>query len=117
MAIFVSNPTSAAVPTLSSDALEPLAVAPEEGFTEELAAAMQPSAVTTEASETTPLDKLDEAGKKAADLQILPAEVLMNAVEMQILPWQVRLVRLNLQLKIRCLALYGLRPLMHLRHL
>ena len=80
MAIFVSNPTSAAVPTLSSDALEPLAVAPEEGFTEELAAAMQPSAVTTEASETTPLDKLDEAGKKAADLQILPAEVLMNAV-------------------------------------
>lgn len=81
MAIFVSNPTSAAVPTLSSDALEPLAVAPEEGFTEELAAAMQPSAVTTEASKTTPLDKLDEAGKKAADLQILPAEVLMNAVE------------------------------------
>ena len=80
MAIFVSNPTSAAVPTLSSDAPEPLAVAPEEGFTEELAAAMQPSAVTTEASETTPLDKLDEAGKKAADLQILPAEVLMNAV-------------------------------------
>ena len=80
MAIFVSNPTSAAVPTLSGDALEPLAVAPEEGFTEELAAAMQPSAVTTEASETTPLDKLDEAGKKAADLQILPAEVLMNAV-------------------------------------
>ena len=80
MAIFVSNPTSAAVPTPSGDALEPLAVAPEEGFTEELAAAMQPSAVTTEASETTPLDKLDEAGKKAADLQILPAEVLMNAV-------------------------------------
>jgi len=80
MAIFVSNPTSAAVPTLSGDALEPLAVAPEEGFTEELAAAMQPSAVTTEASETTPLDKLDETGKKAADLQILPAEVLMNAV-------------------------------------
>ena len=80
MAIFVSNPTSAAVQTLSSDALEPSAVAPEEGFTEELAAAMQPSAVTTEASETTPLDKLDEAGKKAADLQILPAEVLMNAV-------------------------------------
>ena len=80
MAIFVSNPTSAAVPTPSGDALEPLAVAPEEGFTEELAAAMQPSAVTTEASETTPLDKLDEAGKKAVDLQILPAEVLMNAV-------------------------------------
>ncbi|MCX7263478.1 MAG: flagellar hook-length control protein FliK [Burkholderiales bacterium] len=80
MAIFVSNPTSAAVPPLSSDALEPLAVAPEEGFTEELAAAMQPSAVPTEAAAITPLDKLDEAGKKAADLQILPAEVLMNAV-------------------------------------
>ena len=80
MAIFVSNPTSAAVPTLSSDALEPLAVAPEEGFTEELAAAMQPLAGPSDGSAKTPLDMLEEAAKKASDLQILPAEVLKNAV-------------------------------------
>jgi hypothetical protein len=80
MAIFVSNPTSAAVQTLSSDALEPSAVAPEEGFTEELAAAMQPSAAPSDGSAKTPLDMLEEAAKKASDLQILPAEVLKNAV-------------------------------------
>ena len=80
MAIFVSNPPSAAVPTLSSDALDPSALAPEEGFTEELAAAMQPSAVPTDASAKPLLDKPEDAGKKASDLQILPAEVLMNAV-------------------------------------
>jgi hypothetical protein len=80
MAIFVSNPTSAAVQTLSSDALEPSAVAPEEGFTEELAAAMQPTAAPSDGSAKTPLDMLEEAAKKASDLQILPAEVLKNAV-------------------------------------
>lgn len=80
MAIFVSNPTSAAVQTLSSDALEPSAVAPEEGFTEELAAAMQPSAGPSDGSAKTPLDMLEETAKKASDLQILPAEVLKNAV-------------------------------------
>ena len=80
MAIFVSNPPSAAVPTLSSDALDPSAIAPEEGFTEELAAAMQPSAVPTDAPANILLDKLEDAGKKASDLQILPAEVLLNAV-------------------------------------
>jgi hypothetical protein len=80
MAIFVSNPTSAAVQTLSSDALEPSAVAPEEGFTEELAAAMQPLAGPSDGSAKTSLDMLEEAAKKASDLQILPAEVLKNAV-------------------------------------
>ena len=80
MAIFVSNPTSAAIPTLSPDALDPSVMSPEEGFTEELAAAMQPSAAPTDALAKTPLDILEEAGKKASDLQILPAEVLLNAV-------------------------------------
>ena len=80
MAIFVSNPASAAVQTLSSDALEPSAVAPEEGFTEELAAAMQPTAAPSDGSAKTPLDMLEDAAKKASDLQILPAEVLKNAV-------------------------------------
>ena len=80
MAIFVSNPTSAAVTTLSPDALDPSVMSPEEGFTEELAAAMQPSAAPTDAAAKIPLDVLEDAGKKASDLQILPAEVLMNAV-------------------------------------
>ena len=80
MAIFVSNPTSAAVTTLSPDALDPSVMSPEEGFTEELAAAMQPSAAPTDALAKTPLDMPEEPGKKASDLQILPAEVLLNAV-------------------------------------
>ena len=80
MAIFVSNPTSAAVTTLSNDALDPSVMSPEEGFTEELAAAMQPSEAPIDALAKTPLDLLEGAVKKATDLQILPAEVLLNAV-------------------------------------
>jgi hypothetical protein len=80
MAIFVSNPTSAAITTLSPDALDPSVMSPEEGFTEELAAAMQPSAAPTDALAKAPLDLPEESFKKASDLQILPAEVLLNAV-------------------------------------
>ena len=80
MAIFVSNPTSAAITTLSPDALDPSVMSPEEGFTEELAAAMQPSAAPIDALAKTPLDLPEESVKKASDLQILPAEVLLNAV-------------------------------------
>jgi hypothetical protein len=80
MAIFVSNPSSAAAPTLSIDALDPAALAPEEGFTQELAAAMQAPAGLTEAPANLSPDNSDDAAKKASDLQILPAEVLMNAV-------------------------------------
>jgi len=80
MAIIASNPTSAAITTLSPDALDPSVMLSEEGFTEELAAAMQPFVTPTEALAKTPLDILEEAGKKLTDLQILPAEVLLNAV-------------------------------------
>jgi hypothetical protein len=80
MAIIASNPTSAAITTLSPDALDPSVMLSEEGFTEELAAAMQPFVAPTEALAKTPLDILEEAGKKLTDLQILPAEVLLNAV-------------------------------------
>jgi hypothetical protein len=80
MAIFVSNPTSAAITTISPDALDPSVMSSEEGFTEELAAAMQPFVVPTDAPAKTPLDILEDAGKKLTDLQILPAEVLLNAV-------------------------------------
>ncbi len=80
MAIFVSNPPSAAIQTLPSDALEPSAVAPEEGFTQELAAAMQAPAGLTDVPANLSPDNSEDTAKKASDLQILPAEVLMNAV-------------------------------------
>lgn len=80
MAIFVSNPPSAAAPTLSIDALDPAALTPEEGFTQELAAAMQAPAGLTDVPANLSPDNSDDAAKKASDLQILPAEVLMNAV-------------------------------------
>ncbi len=80
MAIFVSNPTTAAVTPLSNDTPDLSVVVPEEGFTEELAAAMQPSVAPIEAPAKLLLDNLQEVGKKPSDLQILPAEVLKNAV-------------------------------------
>jgi len=80
MAIFVSNPTSAAVQALSGDTLDPSAIAPEEGFTEELAAAMQPVGSGEELLGKAMLESQEEADQKTAALQILPAEVLMNAV-------------------------------------
>jgi hypothetical protein len=80
MAIFASNPTSAAVSTLSGDALEPSVLMPKEGFTEELAAAMQHPASLSEESARPSARSLEETAKKPSDLQILPAEVLLNAV-------------------------------------
>jgi len=80
MAIFVSNPITAAVTPLSNDTPDLSVVVPEEGFTEELAAAMQPSVALIEAPAKLLLDNLQEVGKKASGLQILPAEVLKNAV-------------------------------------
>ncbi len=61
MAIFVSNPPSSAITTLSPDALDPSVMSPEEGFTEELAAAMQPSAAPTDALAKAPLDLPEES--------------------------------------------------------
>ncbi len=80
MAIFVSNPTSVVTQPLSSDALDPAAVAANAGFTEELAAAMLPSGEASAAALKLPTEASEETGKKASDLQILPAEVLLNAV-------------------------------------
>lgn len=80
MAIFVSNPTSPAVSALTSDTLDPLAAPPEEGFTEELAAAMQPPELATDATSKNAASKLASAELKSSELQILPAEVLLNAV-------------------------------------
>jgi hypothetical protein len=80
MAIFVSNPTSAAPPPLITEGQDPTILESVEGFTEELAAAMlvpsaEPIATSKGASENP-----ETPEKKLSDLQILPAEVLKNAV-------------------------------------
>jgi hypothetical protein len=80
MAIFVSNPTSAAPPPLITEGQDPTVLESVEGFTEELAAAMlvpsaEPIGTGKGASENP-----ETPEKKLSDLQILPAEVLKNAV-------------------------------------
>ena len=80
MAIFVSNPTSAAPPPLISDGQDPTSVESVEGFTEELAAAMLPAGDAANVPAKPAVGTTEDPDKKASDLQILPAEVLMNAV-------------------------------------
>lgn len=80
MAIFVSNPTSAAPPPLIADGQDPTAVESLEGFTEELAAAMLPAGDAANVPAKPAVGTTEDPDKKASDLQILPAEVLMNAV-------------------------------------
>lgn len=80
MAIFVFNPTSAATPTLLPEGQDPSMLASDAGFTEELAAAMLPAGSVPNPSGKSTSDKPEEVEKKTPDLQILPAEVLMNAV-------------------------------------
>ena len=80
MAIFVSNPTSAAPPPLIGDGQDPTAVESVEGFTEELAAAMLPAGDAANVPAKPAVGSTEDPDKKASDLQILPAEVLKNAV-------------------------------------
>ena len=80
MAIFVSNPTSAAAQPLIVEGQDPAAVETAEGFTEELAAAMLPAGDAANTSAKSLIDSAETLEKKIADLQILPAEVLKNAV-------------------------------------
>jgi len=80
MAIFVSNPTSAAPPPLIADGQDPTAVESVEGFTEELAAAMLPAGGAPNVAPKSSVGGAEDPDKKASDLQILPAEVLKNAV-------------------------------------
>lgn len=80
MAIFVSNPTSAATPPLIAEGQDPAAIESAEGFTEELAAAMLPAGDAANTSAKSIIDSAEAPEKKIVDLQILPAEVLRNAV-------------------------------------
>jgi hypothetical protein len=80
MAIFVSNPTSAAPSPLIPDGQDPTALESLAGFTEELAAAMLMPIAGSSSTDKTPPDNPETLEKKLPDLQILPAEVLKNAV-------------------------------------
>jgi len=80
MAIFVSTPTSAAPAAPSLEAIDPAVIASVPGFTEELAAAMQPLGLVIDASAKAGREKPEVQDQSPSDLQILPAEVLINAV-------------------------------------
>ena len=80
MAIFVSNPTSAAPPPLITEGQDPTVLESVEGFTEELAAAMLVPSTDPIGTGKGTSENPETPEKKLSDLQILPAEVLKNAV-------------------------------------
>ena len=80
MAIFVSTPTSAAPAAPSLEAIDPAVIASVPGFTEELAAAMQPLGLVIDTATKAGREKPEVQDQSTSDLQILPAEVLINAV-------------------------------------
>ena len=80
MAIFVSTPTSAAPAAPSLEAIDPAVIASVPGFTEELAAAMQPVGLVIDTPNKAGQEKPEVQDQSPSDLQILPAEVLRNAV-------------------------------------
>ncbi len=81
MAIIVSNPSSVQFAGAASEGQDPSAISIELGFTEELAQAMQPSAQGSDSSQPEK-KQLNKSGDiQPADLQILPPDVLLSAVE------------------------------------
>ena len=80
MAIFVSTPTSAPPTAPSLEAIDPAVIASVPGFTEELAAAMQPVGLVIDTPNKVGQEKPEVQDQSPSDLQILPAEVLRNAV-------------------------------------
>lgn len=80
MAILVSNPSTVQLTGAPAEPQDPAATPQNTGFTEELANAMQP--LGQQADGTTASQKLtvSAAETKLIDLQILPADVLLNAV-------------------------------------
>ena len=80
MAILVSNPSTVQFTGAPAEPQDPAATPQNTGFTEELANAMQP--LGQQADGATASQKLAVAATetKLIDLQILPADVLLNAV-------------------------------------
>ena len=80
MAILVSNPSTSAYMGLSADPVDPSPAVPEVGFTEELAVAMRPPSQPSEQGSEGLSASDGQADEASVDLQILPPDVLLNAV-------------------------------------
>ena len=80
MAIIVTNPSTVQFSGAVTDAQDSAANPIDTGFTEELAIAMQPVTSVAEGGQSGPQMDADPADEKLLDLQILPADVLLNAV-------------------------------------
>jgi len=80
MAILVSNPSTVQFTGAPAEPQDPAATPLDAGFTEELANAMQSPAQLTEGANSAPKPLLPGVDAKLNDLQILPPDVLLNAV-------------------------------------
>lgn len=80
MAILVSNPSTVQFTGAPTEPQDPAAMPLDAGFTEELAHAMQLPAQLTDGANSAPKPLLQGAHAKLNDLQILPPDVLLNAV-------------------------------------
>jgi Flagellar hook-length control protein FliK len=80
MAILVSNPSPLSPLSLSADVADPALAAFEAGFTEELSVAMRSKCQASEQGAEGMTPSLSDADEKSQDLQILPPDVLLNAV-------------------------------------
>ncbi len=80
MAILVSNPSTVQFTGAPAEPQDPAATPLDAGFTEELANAMQSPAQLTEGANSAPKPILQGVDAKLNDLQILPPDVLLNAV-------------------------------------
>jgi hypothetical protein len=80
MAILVSNPSTVQFTGAPAEPQDPSVIPLDAGFTEELANAMQPSPQMTEGTNQAQKQLATVIDAKLNDLQILPPEVLLNAV-------------------------------------
>ena len=80
MAILVSNPSTVQFSGSATEPQDPAGAALDSGFTEELANAMQPLSQPSDSISLQSKSLLAAVDAKLIDLQILPADVLLNAV-------------------------------------
>ena len=80
MAIIVTNPSTVQFSGSATEPQDPAAMTLEAGFTEELANAMQPPGQQSDSAAASQKLAVSAAEAKLNDLQILPADVLLNAV-------------------------------------
>lgn len=80
MAIIVTNPSTVQFSGAATEPQDPAAITLEVGFTEELANAMLPPGQQADSASAAQKLAASAAEAKLNDLQILPADVLMNAV-------------------------------------